>query len=123
MLKPISKEDKPKIIVMSVLVAGLAGTAVYQFTRGDERLPEAAALAAKNPPKDGSAVASASAAPAGGTMQAGQAVWCAPPHLARPLPAMCPKRASSAMTAWCTIWQWSALRLAAKTRLCRSPPQ
>ena len=90
MLKPISKEDKPKIIVMSVLVAGLAGTAVYQFTRGDERLPEAAALAAKNPPKDGSAVASASPAPgapamSGGTMQAGQAGLVRPAAFGTPV--------------------------------------
>ena len=62
MLKPISKEDKPKVIVMSVLIAGLAGTAVYQVMRGDERLPAAAELAAKNPPKTGTAVADASPA-------------------------------------------------------------
>ncbi len=45
MLKPVPKKDQPKVIALSVLVAGLAGTAYVQLNAGDDRLAEAKKIA------------------------------------------------------------------------------
>lgn len=51
MLKPVPKKDQPKVIVLSVLAAGLVGGAAYQFNSGDPRIAEAAAKAASKSDK------------------------------------------------------------------------
>ena len=78
MLKPVPKKDQPKVIALSVLVAGLAGTAYVQLSAGDERLAEAQKVAAARAAEKGASTPTATASatrttPAGsvGTAPAG----------------------------------------------------